>query len=191
MPSQSFVLKMADYAQASSRPDFPQVRPIYTSNTINFWKQRVYKKWRKRKCITRESNAGPIDGNDRGYHYPSNAVGWFRNASSRTRTSDHDLLLEFHPHHESRSTLLFIFNVFLFLFHAVLGRDRSRWRSSALYKPCVSSSHLGHRPCFNHWYSFPPQSITRFNFLFRSRQRTRYHHTSIHQAGKRRYHPSR
>jgi len=30
-------------------------------------------KRKKKVCITRESNAGPIDGNDRGYHYPSNA----------------------------------------------------------------------------------------------------------------------
>jgi hypothetical protein len=29
---------------------------------------------KKEFCINRESNARPIDGNDRGYHYPTDAV---------------------------------------------------------------------------------------------------------------------
>jgi hypothetical protein len=31
------------------------------------------KKSEHKKCITRESNAARIDGNDPGYHYPSDA----------------------------------------------------------------------------------------------------------------------
>ena len=91
-----------------------------------------------------------------------------------------------------RSAFLFICNVFLFLFHAVLGEIGPDGGHRHCISPVSLLPKVAIDPAPISGNSFPlPHSITRFNFLFRSRQRTRYHHTSIHHSYKRRYHSSR